>query len=79
MNNQAIIIYNLLCKLEEKYLTPENIRRAIIERNVDKQNKIELIDAICQTVITSLNFGDYKRAAEYFILAESLCEKFLTA
>lgn len=79
MNNQAIIIYNLLCKLEEKYLTPENIRRAILEKNIDKQNEIELINAICQTVITSLNFGDYKRAVKYFILAEGLCEKFLSA
>ncbi len=79
MNHQAIIIYSLLCKLEEKYLTPENIRRAILEKNIDKQNEIELINAICQTVITSLNFGDYKRAAEYFILAEGLCEKFLSA
>jgi len=79
MNNQAIIIYNLLCKLEEKYLTSENIRRAILEKNIDKQNEFELIDAICQTVITSLNFGDYHRAAKYLALSEILCRKFFAS
>ena len=59
--NQAIMIYNLLCKLDEKYLKPENIRRAILEGNTTKQAEIELVDSICQSVITSLNFGDYKR------------------
>jgi len=79
MNNQAIIIYNLLCKLEDKYLTSENIRRAILEKNIDKQNEFELIDAICQTVITSLNFGDYHRASEYLALSEILCRKFFAS
>ena len=72
MNSQATLIYNLLCKLDEKYLTPERIRKAILEGNVIKQEEIELIDSICQTIITSLNFGDYKRAVKYLALTESL-------
>lgn len=78
MNNQAIIIYNLLCKLSEKYLTAENIRRAIIEKNIPNQNEIELIDSMFQTVITSLNFGNYKRAVRYLVFTEGLCKKFFT-
>ena len=78
MNNQAIIIYNLLCKLGEKYLKDEKIRMAILEKNITKQNEIELIDSMFQTVITSLNFGDYKRAVRYLIFAEGLCKKFFT-
>ena len=74
MNEQTILIYDLLGKLEEKYLTEEIIRRAILEGNVDKQNEIELIDALCQTVITSLNFGNYKRAVKYLSLAVSFCK-----
>ena len=79
MNSQAIVIYNLLCKLDEKYLAPENIRRAILEGNTTKQAEFELIDSLCQSVITSLNFGDYKRAVKYLALAEGLCKKFFAA
>lgn len=78
MNNQTAIIYNLLCKLNEKYLTSERIRRAILEGNISRQTKIELIDAICQTIVTSLNFGDYRRAVEYLILTERLCKNFFS-
>ena len=79
MNSQAIVIYNLLCKLDEKYLAPENIRRAILEGNATKQAEIELVDSLCQSVITSLNFGDCKRAVKYLALAEGLCKKFFAA
>ena len=79
MNSQALIIYNLLCKLDEKYLAPENIRRAILEGNTTKQAEIELVDSLCQSVITSLNFGDYKRAVKYLALTEGLCKRFFDA
>ena len=79
MNSQALIIYNLLCKLDEKYLAPENIRRAILEGNTTKQAEIELVDSLCQSVITSLNFGDYKRAVKYLALTEGLCKRFFAA
>ena len=73
MNNQETIIYNLMCKLNEKYLTPESIRRAILEDDTAAQNKIEFIDSLCQTIITSLNFGDYKRAVKYLAITERFC------
>ncbi|MBR0262180.1 MAG: hypothetical protein IJQ85_10370 [Selenomonadaceae bacterium] len=73
MNNQETIIYNLLGKLEEKYLTSDKIRRAILEGNIAKQEEIEFIDALFQTVITSLNFGNYKRAVKYLALIEKFC------
>lgn len=76
MNTQAQIIYNLLCKLDEKYFTPEKIRPAILEGNITKQTEIELVDSLCQTVITSLNFGDYSRAAKYLALAEKCCRTY---
>ena len=69
MNEQTAMIYDLLGKLEEKYLSEEIIRRAILEGNVAKQAQIEFVDALCQTVITSLNFGNNKRAAKYLALA----------
>lgn len=69
MNEQTTLIYDLLSKLEEKYLTSEKIRRAILEGNIAKQEEIEFIDALCQAVITSLNFGDYKRAVKYLALS----------
>ena len=77
MNDQEKIIYDLLCKLNEKYLTAEKIQQAILEKNIDLQAKIEFIDALCQTVITSLNFGDYRRAVKYLNLIEISCKKFL--
>ena len=75
MNNQEALICNLLEKLEQKYLTDEQIRRAIIGNDVVKQDEIELIDALCQTVITSLNFGDYRRAVKYLALAINFCHQ----
>lgn len=69
MNEQTTLIYDLLGKLEEKYLTSEKIRQAILEGNIVKQEEIEFIDALCQTVITSLNFGNYNRAVKYLALA----------
>ena len=77
MNNETTVIYNLLGKLEEKYLSDETIRRTILEGNVAKQNELEFIDALFQTIITSLNFGDYKRATKYLILAEKFCRRCL--
>ena len=75
MNNQEALICNLLEKLEQKYLTDEQIRRAIIGNDVAKQDEIELIDALCQTVITSLNFGNYRRAVKYLALAINFCHQ----
>lgn len=75
MNNQEALICNLLEKLEQKYLTDEQIRRAIIGNDVVKQDEIELIDALCQAVITSLNFGDYRRAVKYLALAINFCHQ----
>ncbi len=79
MNNQLIIIYSLLERLEKKYFSDETIRLAIIEKNISKQNKLEFVESLCQTVITSLNFGNYKRATKYLVLADAFCEKFLSA
>lgn len=39
MNNQSIIIYSLLERLEKKYFSDETIRLAIIEKNISKQSK----------------------------------------
>lgn len=78
MNSQELVICKLLEMLEEKYLTNEIVDRAILEGNVGKQTNIEIIDALCQTVITSLNFGNCKRAAEYLALAASWCERLAT-
>ena len=69
MNDQTAMIYDLLGKLEEKYLSEEIIRRAILEGDAAKQAQIEFVDALCQTVVTSLNFGNTKRAAKYLALA----------
>ena len=79
MNSQGKIIYDLLCELDKKYLTPEKIRRAILENDTAAQAEIEVIDALCQTVITSLNFGDYRRAVKYLALIEKFCNKFFIA
>ena len=40
MNNPEAIIYNLLCKPDEKYLKPEGICRAILEGNTAKQEDV---------------------------------------
>ena len=76
MNEQALIIYKLLEQLEEKYLTTEKIRRAIVEDDTARQNTLEMIEALCQAVITSLNFGNYKRAVKYLALATDFCERY---
>ena len=76
MNDQALIIYKLLEQLKKKYLTPEIIRRAIIEGDTARQNTLETIEALCQAVITSLNFGNYKRAVKYLAIATDFCERY---
>lgn len=78
MNNQEIVICKLLEMLEEKYLTNEIVDRVILEGNAVKQADIEIIDALCQTVITSLNFGNCNRATEFLALAVAWCERLAT-
>ena len=75
MNDQETVIYNLLLRLEEKYLTKEKIFRVILDGKSAEQTEIEFIDALCQTVLTSLNFGNYRRAAKYLALAANFCRK----
>ena len=75
MSIQTNMICDLLVKLEDKYLQNESICQIIVDDNTYKQNKVEIVDALCQTILTSLNFKDYKRATRYLALTVGFCEQ----
>lgn len=81
---QKIALEETLRELENKFLTREKIKSAILSgraaenvSDTDVLTLIDLIDAVRENVKTSLQFENYRRAVKYLTLLQTLCEKFL--
>ena len=81
---QKIALEETLRELENKFLTREKIKSAILSgraaenvADTDVLTLIDLIDAVRENVKTSLQFENYRRAVKYLTLLQTLCEKFL--
>lgn len=78
---QKATLKNLLADLEDRYLTREHIKvRFLNGMNAAKSGEpdvltlLDLLDAVRENLKTALQFGDFRRAARYFILLQYLCE-----
>ena len=81
---QKIALEEILRELENKFLTREKIKSAILSgraaenvSDTDVLTLLDLIDAVRENVKTSLQFEDHRRATKYLTLLQTLCEKFL--
>ena len=73
---QKWLLYKLLHKFDEKYLTRESICKAILTNDQGRQDMLDLIDSVGNTALTALRFRDYHRAARYVAFFARLCEKY---
>lgn len=73
---QRWLLYKLLHKFDEEYLTKESVCRVILTNDKEKQDMLEILDAVGNTVLTALRFRDYHRAARYVAAFARLCEKY---
>ena len=80
---QKIALEETLRELEKKFLTREKIKSWILSgraaenvSNTDVLALLDLIDAVRENVKTSLQFENFRRAAKYLTLLQTLCEKF---
>lgn len=81
---QREVIEKLLQKLDERFLTREEIKMRLLsgrksgdEGEIDIVSRLDLIDAVRENLRTSLQFEDYRRAARYLTMLNTLCQKFL--
>ena len=81
---QREVIEKLLQKLDERFLTREEIKMRMLsgrkssdEGEIDIVSRLDLIDAVRENLRTSLQFEDYRRAARYLTMLNTLCQKFL--
>ena len=81
---QREVTEKLLQKLDEKFLTREEIKLRLLssrksddEREIDIVSRLDLIDAVRENLKTSLQFEDYRRATRYLAMLDFLCQKFL--
>ncbi len=80
---QRLSIETLLTSIEKKYMTREKMYNRILHNResfdssvIDIVGRMDIVDSVRQNVRTSLQFGDYKRAAWYLQLLLRLCEKY---
>ena len=82
--SQQLVLEQLLEELEKNFLSREHIKTRFLNGRtstnsvgVDVITLLDLIDAVRENLKTSLQFEDYRRAARYFVVLQTLCEKFL--
>lgn len=80
---QKNALEKILCELEEKFLAQEKIKSRFLNGRTSKNssdanivNRLDLIDAVHENAKTSLQFGNFRRAAKYLTMLNLLCEKF---
>ena len=79
--SQQVVFEKLLSELEERHLTREHIKVRFLSGKssagicgVDVVTLLDLLDAVRESLKTSLQFGDYRRALRYLVLLDFLCE-----
>lgn len=80
--SQQLVLEQLLEELEKKFLSREHIKTRFLNGRTDAADfdvvtLLDLIDSVRENLKTSMQFEDYRRAARYFVMLQTLCEKFL--
>ena len=81
--SQKAALEEIFDELERKFLAREKIKAGILSgraaeniSDTDIFTLLNLIDAVRENVKTSLQFDNFRRAAKYLAVLQSLCEKF---
>lgn len=81
--NRRLVLEKMLAAVEKKYLNHENLKKQFLSERlsgktggIDIAEKLDLADALQNNVQTALDFGDFRRAARYFVTLYILCENF---
>ena len=72
---QEAVLYGLLQKLEQRYLTKDRICRAILAGDRQRIRQLERLEAVGNAMLTALRFHDYRRAVCYLLVFEKLCRR----
>ena len=73
MQEQVIrILLNEICK---RYITDASIFPIILSNDAKQIENLKLVDSLQQSVLTSLRFGQYRRAVWYLQAFSRTCEK----
>lgn len=82
--SQRLVLEGLLEELEKNFLSREHIKTRFLNGRtstnsvgIDVITLLDLIDSVRENFKTALQFEDYRRATRYFVMLQSLCEKFL--
>lgn len=73
MMNHAISF--LLDKICNKYITDSSVLPLILSNDNKQMQSLQLIDFLHQSVLTSLQFGQYRRAVWYLQAFYLACDK----
>ena len=74
-NLQQNVLSDLTFEIKHRYLTDGNIINVLLERDKYKLKEHSMIDAVYQNILTSLQFGQYRKAVLYLVLFKRLCSR----
>lgn len=75
-NNQPReVLHKVLQDMDEHFLTKKDICHAILKGDPRQMDKVNLMDAIGQTVVDSLRMGEFRRATWYLYVFGQLGKK----
>lgn len=69
------IIRNLLDEIRERYITDASVMPLILVNDKKQAENLRVIDGLHQSVLTSLQFGQYRRAVWYLQAFALACGK----
>ncbi len=74
----ARIIGALLEGIYEQRITDSSVLPLILSRDEERIENLQVIDCMYQSVLTSLQFGQYRRAVWYLQAFSLICDKIFT-
>lgn len=71
------IISGLLDEISKQYLTDASVLPLILSNDESQMKKLQILDFLQQSVLTSLQFGQYRRATWYLQAFSQVCDNTL--
>lgn len=69
------VIRGLLDKICRKYITDASMVPFILSNDKKQTENLRILDGLHQSVLTSLQFGQYRRAVWYLQIFSRICDK----
>lgn len=73
---EKYLLEKIVEKLDEKYLTEENIYVYVLSKN---NIVLDSLDSLLNIINISIRFGYYRRAVRYIIIFKFLCKKYFNS